>query len=140
MRVTRSSVSAEVIGKWNKKVISNLQTEIRLHFWERLLRRGLRKHLVFLLSILQSLAKYLMPCKMWRNGDQVIREEDEKDCLNVVENGTLRCTQIFVRNYYSLINVERANRACIFEEIQCQWGLWWGCIALQCPSCSHYCG
>ena len=53
-------------------------------------------------------------------GDQVIREGDEGDCLYVVESGTLSCTKIFVRYYSSLIYVERANRADIFEGVPCR--------------------
>jgi cAMP-dependent protein kinase regulator len=53
-------------------------------------------------------------------GDQIIREGDEGDCLYVVESGTLSCTKIFVRYYFSLIYVERANRADIFEGVPCR--------------------
>ena len=53
-------------------------------------------------------------------GDQVIREGDEGDCLYVVESGTLSCTKIFVRYKFSLIYVERANRADIFEGVPCR--------------------
>ena len=53
-------------------------------------------------------------------GDQIIREGDEGDCLYVVESGTLSCTKIFVRYYSSLIYVERANRADIFEGVPCR--------------------
>ena len=105
-RGPRSSVSAEVFGKWNKK------GEFHAPKYEKTaqVREALKKRIeqAFMFSALNpeelSIVLDAMQNVKKAAGELVIREGDEGDCLYVVESGILTCTKIFVRySFFSLI-------------------------------------
>lgn len=93
----RTSVSAEVFGRFNKKVEYVPKVVPKNDAQKRRIRERLSQSFMF--SALDEKEKNIvidaMEIKEYKPGDMVIKQGDDGDCLYVVDQGKLDCSKLF---------------------------------------------
>ena len=97
--IPRNSVSAEAYGEWNKKEAFAPKVIAKTGDTITRMKELLKK--VFMFQNLEmkdvDVIVNAMEEVVVKPGDAVIKQNDEGNCLYVVDSGVLTCTKLFVR-------------------------------------------